>query len=77
MAARTLLTPPTKPSRGSTPTPSCPQVLALQSLRRFDLGGGDLPDVARGYNPSNPEVIDLLSRWVMQRRRGGGGAGRG
>jgi len=40
------------------------QVLALKSLRSFSEDDGSLPDAARDYNPSNPEVIDLLSRWV-------------
>ncbi|KAI8473664.1 MAG: PEPCase 1 [Monoraphidium minutum] len=40
------------------------QVLALQSLRSFT-GNRDpatLPEAARDYSPSNPEIIDLLSR---------------
>ncbi|KIY93127.1 Phosphoenolpyruvate carboxylase 1 [Monoraphidium neglectum] len=43
------------------------QVLALQSLRSFHEGGA-LPDYARDYNPSNPEVIDLLSRDPNQKK---------
>lgn len=37
------------------------QVLTLQNLRSFH-DGADLPAAAREYSPSNPEVIDLLSR---------------
>jgi hypothetical protein len=58
------------PNRRQPPR-TIPQVLALKSLRSFNEDVNGLPEYARDYNPTNSEVIDLLSRCVCV--WGGGG----
>ena len=60
------LTPPHPPP--PPPRARARQVLTLQSLRSFH-EGADMPAAAREYNPSNPEVIDLLSRCARRQAR--------